>query len=370
MIGLSSDKTRIDCTGEWTLAHLANLNQKVKLLSPKTIAIISCIDASGITRMDTAGALVLTDLLKKLQIDEKKITLTGLKENFKPLFTDVSIKVCQGDLIPQDSTVRRNAFSTVGRWVFEKYSYLLHFFAFIGELAMLLFKVVLNPARIEWRASLRIIEETGYRALPIVGLMSFLIGIVLAYQLTHQLENYGATIFVVDVSGVGIFREFAPLITAIIVAGRTSTSFAALLGTMKVNEEIDVLQTMGIAPVERLVFPRLFGLIVALPLLTVWSDLFGIVGSMVMAKAMINLNFVAFLDRFKQVVTSRQLFLGLVKTPFFASTIASVGCFQGFQTKLNAESVGVQTTKAAVQSIFLIIVIDAGFSIIFSMMGY
>ena len=245
----------------------------------------------------------------------------------------------------------------------------MEFVAFIGELVVLAIHAVIKPKLFSWRETLVVMEETGYKALGIIALMSFLIGVVLAYQLAVQLRQYGATIFVVDTTGIAILREFAPLITSVIMAGRTSTAFAALIGTMTVNEEIDALRTMGIQPVQRLVLPRIISLLITLPLLVVWADIFGVLGSMIMAKGMLGISYAGYLNRFDIAVGLTHYNLGLIKAPVFALIIAGVGCFQGFQVGLSAESVGLQTTKAAVQSIFLIIIADAAFSIIFSMLG-
>ena len=178
-----------------------------------------------------------------------------------------------------------------------------------------------------------------------------------------------ANIFVVDVTGIGILREFAPLITAIIMAGRTSTSFAAMIGSMKVNEEIDALGVMGIKPIRRLVMPRVIALIIVMPLLIVWADIFGILGSMLMAKHSLGISYAVFVDRLKNDVPVVHYLLGVIKAPAFALAIGTVGCFQGLSVANSAVSVGAKTTKAAVQAIFLIIILDALFSILFSWMN-
>lgn len=367
MIRISSDGTQLDCEGRWTLSHISDLHVMLKKLT-REMKEVTCVNVAAITKMDTAGALFLSDLVDQLHQSGATVQVSGLKNKFQPLLALVSRESEQihtkRDIVP----VSENAFAAVGEWAVDKYLQFLSFFTFFGELVIVIFQNLLTPGHIQWKSTFRIVDETGYRALPIIGLMSLLIGVVLAYQLTAQLQTYGATIFVVDVSGVAILREFGPLITAIIMAGRTSTSFAAFIGTMKVNEEIDALRTMGISPLERLVLPRIFGLIFSLPLLTVWANIFGVLGGMVMAHWMVDITFYGYLERFQQVVPLKQLMLGLVKTPVFAMIIASVGCFQGLKTGSSADSVGWQTTKSAVQSIFLIIVADAAFSILFSMM--
>ncbi len=367
-ISLSSDGTQLSCAGAWTISEMSRLASVLSALS-KRIEGASKVDASGITHMDSAGALLFDDLLDKLRKGGQVVSILGLKNKFQALFTLVSHETHQIRTRPLAAGKLPNCFYVLGRWAIAKSVQILSFFAFVGELMVILLHNITEPSRIQWRATLKTMDDSGYRALPIIALMVFLIGIVLAYQLAIELKVYGADIFVVDVSGIAILREFGPLITAIIMAGRTSTSFAALIGTMKVNEEIDALRTMGVVPLERLVLPRIFGLIFAMPLLTVWANIFGILGSMIMAKVVININYFAFLERFRQTVELKQFLLGMVKTPIFAMIIASVGCFQGFQTEMSADSVGRQTTKAAVQAIFLIIVADAAFSILYSAMG-
>ena len=207
------------------------------------------------------------------------------------------------------------------------------------------------------------------KAVPLVGLMSFLIGIVLSYQMGVQLKIYGANILIVKVSGIAILREFAPLITAIIMAGRTSTSFASLIGSMKINEEVDALKVMGKNVIITLVYPRSIAMLIALPLLVVWSSICAIAGSMLMANIVLHVSYMAFLQKFPNDVGVMQYLLGMFKVPFFALFITAVGCYQGLTAELSSESVGRQTTRAAVQSIFLIIIIDATFSIMYSFVG-
>jgi len=184
-----------------------------------------------------------------------------------------------------------------------------------------------------------------------------------------QLETYGANAFIAYLSGMAVFREFAPLITAIIVAGRTSSAFTAQLGSMKINEEIDALYTMGLSPTELLVVPKVIGLLLVFPLLIFWSDVFGILGAMLMAKSMLDIGYYDFLTRVQDSVGLSQLLLGLYKAPAFAILIALVGCYQGFRVQANADSVGSQTTKSVVQALFLIIITDAIYSIIYSWKG-
>ena len=258
------------------------------------------------------------------------------------------------------------ALESIGRSVAVSFEQGVALLGFVGETAFALGGCVAHPARFRWRPILYNIRSAGFDALPIVGLLSFLLGIVVAYQGADQLRQYGANIFVVDLVGLSMLREFAPLITAIIVAGRSGSAYAAQIGTMLVTEEIDAMRTLGIAPLEMLVLPKLLALLVALPLLTVFADALGVFGGMIMASTQLGVGFGEFFDRFVKAVSVTAYLIGICKAPVFAVIIAMVGCFQGFRTKGGADSVGRQTTRSVVQAIFLVIVADALFSVAFS----
>lgn len=248
----------------------------------------------------------------------------------------------------------------------EKVAEFYRFLEFIGELSLTFIRLLKNPKDIPFRSTISVIETAGVYALPIIGLLSFLIGITLTYQMGLQLKNYGANIFIVDLLGLSILREFAPLMTAIIVAGRSGSAFTAQLGTMKIREEIDALRTMGVNPSEILILPKLIGLLVVMPLLTIWSIIFAMLGGMIVSQTMLHVGYFDFLHRFYEAIPVRYFYTGMIKTPVFAVLISSIGAFRGLQVTSSGDSVGTQTTKSVVQSIFFIIVFDAIFSILFS----
>jgi phospholipid/cholesterol/gamma-HCH transport system permease protein len=239
---------------------------------------------------------------------------------------------------------------------------------FVGENAMAMAGWLAHPGRIRWRPIAFNLRTGGLDALPIVGTLAFLMGVVVAYQGADQLRRYGANIFVADLVGLSMVREFAPLMTAIIIAGRSGSAYAAQIGTMAVTQEIDAMRTIGIAPLEMLVLPKFLALLVALPLLTVFADLMGVLGGMAMAQAQLGVGFDDFLARLSKAVSVTSYLVGLGKAPVFAAIIVLVGCFQGFRTRGGPDSVGRQTTRAVVQSIFLVIVADALFSVAFSLL--
>lgn len=364
---LSEDGSTIYLTGDWNAAGIKALSTSYQqIVWPAQQAIV--IDGDAITTLDSAGAWLLSKIIIDLHAHDIETSLRHFPEEQLTLLKLVQDKA---DEITAPVKPRKlpNWFYIIGERAHEKFKQIDLFLMFIGELTLTGLKSLRYPHRIQWRSMINAVDETGYRALPIIALLSFLIGIVLTYQMGLQLKIYGANIFIVNLSGMAILREFAPLITAVVVAGRTSSAFTAQIGTMVVNEEVDALRTMGLSPMDRLVVPKILGLIIAFPLLTFWADGFGIFGSMVMAKGMLGINYYDFLSRFQTVVDIDNYYIGLIKAPFFAAIIAGVGCFQGFRVGFSAESVGHQTTKAVVQAIFLIIIADAIFSVIFSVKG-
>src|SRR3990167_8611831 len=363
---LDSQNNVLRLFGLWTIKGIEKLDIQAPILKNQVDSLI--VDGSDITLMDSAGAWEIQKFLSERQILGKQSELKGFQSKHKILL----------DLVLSKSTeinktkIQRKSQSLlyiIGKAVVEKTFLLLAFIDFIGEVVLEGLYNFIHPRRIQIKSILHTIDETGHQALPIIGLLSFLIGMVLAYQMGLQLKLYGANIFIVQISGMAVLREFAPLITAIIMAGRTTSAFTAQIGTMKVNEEIDALRTMGLSPVNRLVLPKLMGTVIATPLLTVWAMFFGMLGSMVMARMMLGINFYVFLLHFRIDVALSNYVVGLIKTPVFALIVAGVGCFRGFQVQASADSVGHQTTKSVVQAIFLIIIADAIFSIIFSSTG-
>ncbi|HXE39794.1 MAG TPA: MlaE family lipid ABC transporter permease subunit [Azonexus sp.] len=353
-------------SGSWTARGIGQLATDLDALSaPSGSAWV--IDASGIDAFDTAGAWVVQKLLHRLGGDSAGVELRQLRPEFARLLDVLSQEVAHWPAPGKPPPARRvPRLASLGRSTaaaFEQGSALL---AFIGECTLACGGWLAHPVRIRWRPILYNIRSAGFDALPIVGLLSFLLGIVVAYQGADQLRQYGANIFVADLVGLSMLREFAPLITAIIVAGRSGSAYAAQIGTMAVTEEIDAMRTIGIPPLDMLVLPKIIALLIALPLLAVFADLLGVLGGMLMARAQLAVSYVEFLDRFVKTVSVTAFLIGIGKAPVFAAIIVTVGCFQGFRTHGGPDSVGRQTTRSVVQSIFLVIVADALFSVAFS----
>lgn len=323
------------------------------------------IDCQHIQKMDSAGAYAIFAWHQSLQTRGLLVEVKGMCEEKTALYHLIAQKLPKEPYQPPQKE-KHSLFYKIGQRAMEKYKQILGLLTLIGDLLLTIYHNLGHPKRYHSDYIISNIAQTGIYALPIIGLLSFLIGIVLAYQMGLQLETYGANIYIAFLSGMAIFREFGPLITAIIVAGRTSSAFTAQIGSMKINEEIDALETMGLSPTEFLVVPKVIGLTIAFPLLIFWSNFFGILGSMFMSKLMLHVGYHDFLMRLKDSVGLKQMMLGLYKAPAFAILIALVGCYQGFNVGNSADSVGHQTTKSVVQALFLIIITDAIYSIIYS----
>lgn len=358
---------RLRCVGAWTLEGIEGLEGRLtRLRWPEQDRIL--IDTSGIQTLDTTGALLLLRTASGLEREGRTVQLTGLRSGQQALFDLVRDRTgADGEVSPP---TREGALASLGRLAWAHVEQGLGFLAFLGETTLALARALFIPTRIRWKTLFANMEQAGLNALPIVALLSFLMGVVIAYQGGQQLKTYGANIFIVELVTLTMIRELAPLMTAIIVAGRTGSAFTAQIGTMKVTEEIDALRTIGIAPMDLLVLPKLFALVVAMPLLALFADVMGILGGMVMAYFLLDVSFYDFFNRIPQVVFITSSFLiGIGKAPVFAAIIALVGCYQGFRVAGGADSVGRQTTISVVQAIFLIILADACFSVLFSALG-
>lgn len=364
---IDQEEAILHCAGTWNILGVGDLDRHFTEIHWPTASTVH-IDASAIDVMDSAGAWLLEKCIIALQSQDKQVSLTGVRESHGLLLKLVRSEV-EAIETPLEAAETPSWFYRIGREMHSKIMQVNGALQLIGEASVRIVYAFRSPRRFQLSGIVNIIETTGYQALPIIALLLFLIGVVLAYQMGVQLKAYGANIYVVNLSSMAILREFAPLITAIIVAGRTASSFTAEIGLMMVNEEVDALRTMGLSPVERLVLPKIFGLVIALPLLTFWADVFGVLGSMAMAKGMLDVGYYDFIIRFQNVVPIDSYIIGLVKAPVFAVIIAVVGCYQGFQVASSAESVGRQTTKSVVQAIFLIIIVDGIFSVLFSFAG-
>jgi len=362
VIDAASTAVNVRCAGAWIVQGIAQLERRLEVFSwPAEKDLV--IDSSAISALDTSGAWLLHRTIRELERHGKNVTINGLRPEFSALLQLIASCAMAPNI---SSPPVPNLLARIGRQSWRGMLGVSGMLSFVGESAFILLRSLIQPRRIRWRPILHNLQTAGFEALPIVGLLSFLMGIVIAYQGADQLQRFGANIFIVDLVGLSMLRELSPLLTAIIVAGRSGSAYAAQIGTMKITEEIDALRTIGVGPTELLVLPKMLALIIALPLLTLYADVAGVLGGMLMASSKLDVSFDVFLDRIGDVVSLSSFLTGIGKAPVFAAIIAMVGCYQGFQVSGSADSVGRHTTVSVVQSIFLVIVADALFSVVFN----
>ena len=323
------------------------------------------IDASRVDYCDGGGVAMLVDLLRQERPAQAPVTVRGLKPEFQTLLDQIDPAALSAPAAPPAKQLRAveeigQAAVTVGRDIATQ-------IAFVGETGSALWFAIKNPQRVRWKDVWYTCEQVGVNALPIVALISFLMGIIIAFQSAVPMQQYGAELFVADLVGLAILRELGPLMTAILLAGRSGAAFAAEIGTMKVNEELNALTTMGLDPVRFLVVTRILAAVLMVPLLTLFADMLGILGG---ALTMISFNIpiLSYLREVDSLVDIKDLWAGLAKAPVFALLIAGVGCLRGLQTQTGASAVGISATRAVVSGIILIVVVDGIFAFIYYLM--
>ncbi|WP_166364591.1 ABC transporter permease [Pseudomonas akapageensis] len=371
LLDTSSQPTNLRIAGDWTLANY-------KALKAQTEALVghydgnTSVDLSQLGALDTAGASLLVELLGAQRLGQLAETATHLPAASRALLQTVYCSLqdfCVPEKQPEQSTGVQ-VLARIGSAVDTLWQDTKALLGFIGLILETLVRVLLHPKRWRMTSVVAHIEQTGLNAAPIVGLLTFLVGAVVAFLGATVLASFGATIFTVDLVAFSFLREFAVLLTAILMAGRTASAFTAQIGSMKANEEIDAIRTLGLDPVEMLVLPRVLALLIALPLLTFLAMLCGIVGGGVVCAVSLDISPAMFISLLQSDIGVQHFLVGLVKAPFFAFLIAAIGCLEGFKVSGSAESVGAHTTSSVVQSIFVVIVLDAAAALFFMEMGW
>ena len=330
-------------------------------------AAATTIDISHVTLLDTVGAIAVCRMREWLAGSGAVEIVGGANDQLALL--DLVAKV-DSQPIPQPARPTKiDRIATLGKWAIGHWLEARQLIGFFGELSIVFFRLARHPGRLRVTAMVSHMQQVGIDAMPIVGLLAFLVGVVLTFISGDQLQRFGAGILIVNLLGIGVLRELGILITAIIIAGRSGSAFTAEIGTMKINQEVDAMRTIGLDPMEILVMPRILALIVMLIPLGFFADIVMMTGGALMANLTLGVTFSQFIHQFQSVVSLSQLWIGMFKTPFFAFVIAMVGCYHGLQVAGSAESVGQQTTQSVVQSIFLVITLDAIFAVVFSELG-
>lgn len=353
--------------GPFTLANLAEARAMLDA-GPKA----AVLDLSGVTMLDTAGAWLLVSHQKAAGLGEGVITFTGASAAQMLLLQTVTHA-----MPPPPSRVRKRRvhhtaaddLANLGKDVWSFFGPFAASLGFLGLVMTRLANTVLHPSRLRFTALVHHMHKAGLNAVPIVALMGFLIGIVLAFQGASQLKQFGAEVFVVDLIAISIFRELGILLTAIIVAGRSASAFTAAIGSMKMREEVDAMRVLGLDPIELLVLPRVLALMIMLPILGFVASMAGLLGGGLMAWIDLDISPGMFITQLLADTDVSNLLVGLVKAPVFAAIIGIVGCFQGMQVAGNTDSLGSRTSRSVVVAIFLVIVLDALFSVVFSIWG-
>ncbi len=346
--------------GSWTLALLALQRaglQRDLLLAGENVSW----NLEKIQRLDNFGALLLWRIWGK-RFPGQVAMLPKHRQLFEQL-----------ELAPGLPEPHRENFlgplSILGRYLTSILGDLWGLFLLLGELLLEFFRGVRQPGHFPWKEISATIVKTGPDSLPILTLIGFLIGIVITYQSAPTLESYGANLYIISIAGISILREFGPMITAIILAGRSGSAFTAQIGAMRVTQELDALRTFGISPVQRLVLPRVIGLAIAVPLLVIWSDIVGICGALIVSRASLNISPIFFLEQMPVMVPQFNLWLGIAKGVLYGILIAWVSGYHGLKIRANTESLSHETTNSVVLAITMVIVIDAILAIIFAHTG-
>ncbi len=346
---LELNNKRIELFGNLTYKEIRELDRYIKKVS------FNEIDVSGAETLDTSFIVYLLKTNKKLITSERQKQL---------------VEIVKSNLKNRPLEIRKTGFFyDVGFIVVRKLEHFYHFLAFLGEIFIKGLELLLNPKRLRFKMIVKDVELMGFNAIPILATISFLIGAVIAYHGAIRLKQFGANIFVVDLVSVSVLRELGPLIVAILLAGRSASSYTTQIGIMKVTEEIDVIKTMGIEPFDVLVFPKIISMLISVPLLIILADVSGVIGGMVVAKLSLGVTLRDFILRLHHAIDIKTFLAGILKAPAFAFLIATIGSFEGFMTQKNVESIGESVTVSVVNSIFAVIIADAIFSVLFRWLG-
>ncbi len=362
---------RIATSGDWVLAHYAYLEPAVSALQPQLLS-NAIFDLSQLGALDTAGATLLVKLIGEKNVLELERIAPTLPLERRVLLQTVR-SALQNYVTPpaqHQPRIVTELLANIGKSVESFWQNLVALIGFIGLTMEVLFATLLRPAH--WRVTSLVanLQQIGLNAVPIIALLTFMVGAVIAFLGSTVLSTFGASIFTVQLVAFSFLREFAVLLAAILMAGRTASAFTAQIGLMKANEEIDAIQTMGLNPVELLVLPRVLALLVALPMMTFIGMICGILGGIVVCALTLDISPTMFLTIMQNNVGFEHFWVGMIKAPVFAFLIAIIGCLEGFKVSGSAESVGEHTTASVVHSIFVVILLDAVAALFFMEMGW
>lgn len=358
----------LEAGGHWNIATAQRLEREFSRLAGfrgKQVRI----DLAAVESLDTAGAWLVRRLASRLEDSGAKVEILNVAEAQEALLSRLAHLESQVDIEPPRRNPLVVILERIGAAAFDVGREFKEGLSFLGLIALSLLRLFIHPGQFRVKATIYHMEQSGLNAIPIVALIAFLIGVVIAYQGSIQLTRFGATVFVVDLVAVSVLRELAILLTAIIVAGRSGSAYTAQIGAMRINEEVDAMRTIGLDPIQVLVVPRLIALVITLPLLGFIADIMGLLGGAVMSNIELGISPGVFLERLGNAFSPWSLGVGLIKAPVFAGIVALTGCYMGMKVTGSAESVGLYTTRSVVHAIFAVIVVDAIFSVFFAYIG-
>ena len=358
--GEEADGNVYRCVGSLTITRAASTQREIDEMPDPLL-----LDLSQVEKMDTVGAWLIHRAVR-----DRHAKVTGAGRDHEELLAQVADADRPVRVRPEERAAPMRALEELGDWVTDAGQTLVGLLGFLGATVIAFAAILSHPKRFRLNAVVQRFDLVGVRALGIIGLMTFLIGIVIGQQGAVQLQQFGAEVYTINLIGRISVRELATLMTAIMVAGRSGSAFAAQLGTMKITEEIDAMRTIGVSPVEALVVPRMLAAVVMMPLLSFYAMVMSLLGGGIFCWISLGIPPATFIQRLQEVVPVTDLYVGLIKAPVFGFIIALAGCFQGMLVEGNSEEVGTRTTNAVVQSIFMVIVLDAVFAVFFSSVGW
>ncbi len=365
---VNGDRLDLLAGGDWTADRANDLERLVMAaaLPPKTPIKFVRVNMQDVAKLDTYGAWLLERLLRGSREQGASTDVVNLADQFRTIVETVH----QTTELPDPERIRRKSvtdwLATVGENIAEVGTSAVLFVQMLGAVAFAFLRIFWRPRTFRFTSLVNQIDLVGWRAVPIILLITFLIGAILAQQGIFHFRRFGADIFVVDMVGILVLREVGVLIVCIMVAGRSGSAYTAELGSMKMREEIDALQTMGFDPISVLVLPRILALVIAVPILTFLGEMSALYGAGLVASLYGGIQPEVFLQRLREVISLNHFMVGMIKAPFMAMVIGIVACVRGLETKGSAESLGAQTTAAVVQAIFLVIVLDGIFAVFFA----
>jgi phospholipid/cholesterol/gamma-HCH transport system permease protein len=363
-------RLELAASGSWTAAHVAALEQTVESIAPEVgKARITLIDISGVSELDTLGAWLLERLIRHGIEQGKEASFVGVPAHFRGLLEEVNQVNRRASVVAAKPNAVLTALDAIGRNTVDLRVTFAVFLEMFGAISASLLRVLVHPRRFRLTSAVYHVYRVGWQAVPIIALITFLIGCIIAQQGFFHFRKFGADAYVVDMIGILVLREIGVLLVTIMVAGRSGSAYTAELGSMKMREEIDALRTMGFDPVEVLILPRVIALVIALPILTFIGSMAALYGGALVAWFYGDMSPAIFIARLREAVSIDHFQVGMIKAPFMALVIGVVACSEGLRVKGSAESLGLQTTTSVVKSIFLVIVLDGLFAVFFASIG-